>query len=145
MPSAKSFARYAPALLALVAVLAFAPTAVTASPKGTPQSHVTWHLLKLARGYVSEAGDGMRPPSYGTNGTGVVYLAGAVCESPPLGAEYFAILPKPLRPAHDLLLPAWNGNPGDGPVQLGVAHNGWLSLGGRGCENLTGVSFVIGE
>src|SRR5580658_6253182 len=100
MPSAKSFARYAPALLATVAVLAFAPTAVTASPGATPQSHVTWHLLHLAHQWESEPEDGLRLPSYGTNGTGVVFLAGEATPYGSIGgghpAPYIAILPKGL-------------------------------------------------
>jgi hypothetical protein len=134
--------RYTEALLASMLDL-------LASPGATPQSHVTWHLLHMAENWETVPKDGMRLPSYGTNGTGVVFLAGEVTPYRNYPDDpYIAILPKGLRPAHDLMLlavgPARDVQGTEIPAEVEVLSNGEI-IPGAGAYILSGVSFVIGE
>jgi hypothetical protein len=96
---------------------AMARSAAGHQRRGTlaPSTKVSFHSLKLRNGWRPSAASALGAPAYGLNGTGVIYLRGAL----KLGhATLVAVLPAGARPAHDLFLAIEVGNFSTGRLEI---------------------------
>ncbi len=93
-----------------------APSAAGQHRSGTlALSTVSFHSLSLRNGWRPSAASALGAPAYGLNGTGVVYLRGAL----KLGhATLVAVLPTRARPVHDLFFPIEVGNFSTGRLEI---------------------------
>src|ERR1039458_3469509 len=62
-----------------------------------PRTATTWHTLSLLNGWHGDSYDG-GAPSYGVNGSGILYLRGSLDNSSSNTSETFAVLPPGNRP-----------------------------------------------
>jgi hypothetical protein len=131
-----------------------AATTSPVSPRSVTSQHrsgalvrstkVTFHSLRLRNGWQPSAASAFGAPAYGLNGTGVVYLRGALKHG---HASLVAVLPAGARPVHDLFFPIEVGNFSTG--RLEIMPNGDVliishpALNSSLFSSLDGVSFAV--
>jgi hypothetical protein len=109
-----------------------------------PSTKVTFHSLSLRNGWRPSAASALGAPAYGLNGTGVVYLRGALKD---WHASLVTVLPAGVRPVDDLFFPIEVGNFSTG--RLEVMPNGDVliishpALNSNLFSSLDGVSFAL--
>jgi hypothetical protein len=84
------------------------------------------------------------PPSYAEDSSGVVHLRGGISGGAPFGAAF--ILPKRMRPSHELFIAVYTESNTTGSVQ--ITPKGLVVVSGSNSTtfaSLDGVSFAAGE
>jgi hypothetical protein len=155
MRQVRSLVKQWPALAISITALTFSLAGGATAAQGhlgvTTTTRVTWHTLKLVNSWSNAGGPTIRSTSFGTNGTGVVYIAGMIENAKPHGSV-FAVLPRGNRPAHTVNMLIANAFTISGPgiADLIIQPNGDMSLEPFGTGNesfayLDGHSFPIGQ
>jgi hypothetical protein len=127
------------ACLALFAALGGSTYAATY----TGSSGIHWTNAKLKNGWTT-ANPVNGTPGYAKDSLGVVHLRGSLASG--VNATTAFVLPKGLRPTHDLELPAFTSTSTSGAV--GIDRNGDVVPFGSGVSAFTslgGLSFVAGQ
>jgi hypothetical protein len=121
------------------------------SAQALPQSipHITWTALSVLNTWSGNA-DGDGAPAFGVNGSGILYLRGAISTSTSNTNDEFAILPPGNRPSHYLYLPIYTDDGGEGSLEITTAGAMYVFDAAEDTvpqlySSLSGLSFVIGE
>jgi hypothetical protein len=148
----RSLAAQSPALAISLVALIFAMGsgagyAANAAGQAGQAGKISFHVLRLVHGWHPGAPTiRTGEPAYGTNGDGIVYVSGWLSRStPPKGANgTFAILPKGLRPTHQLDVTVTTVANTTATVQ--ITPDGQMFVFGTDAPQFTsldGVSFAI--
>jgi hypothetical protein len=151
-----SFASQSPAIVISIAALFFSlgsgvsyaamTSARSSGPAIAHSTKVKWVALSLIDGWKSEhtTDPGLGAPSYGANGTGVIYLSGDLSRGK--SGEAFAVLPVGNRPRHTLYFPMETYGTTEGTLE--IDPNGHMVLFGSDStqfSSLAGINFPLGN
>lgn len=148
----RSTMRQSPAIIISLVALTFSLgggagyAASVATAKAPAPTKITWHALKVLKGWHGNT-DKLGDPAYAVS-NGIVYLAGTAnygtnVNPPPV----LAVLPKGARPKHELELVAYSAA-ADTPAAVYIYSNGDIVSEGVNAyytTSLAGISFPAGE
>ncbi len=120
------------------------PAHLTSTPgvEHASAQRVGWANLGLINKWTGNT-DGDGTPGFGVNGTGIVYLRGALSSGTD---NWFATLPAGNRPAHILFVPIYTNSSTEGSLEIDPDGDMYLTGSqSRNYSSLAGISFVIGE